>query len=750
MERGASEVGAVNAGGRNKSPLNSEEIAAALTVARSDLARVSARAVGRRTLGENVTAIFRGSHIVENQRRQSVVIVREAIAELEQLQKVVAQRGPASHGLEVRSEDPLNPGFGEHKAVREEGQIAAHEALSLSPAVGIEAADLRADLAEHRLNDQADEAALATAPTYQDIVAEWQNLSPEARSSYQPDYYSGAESMAVWENYTLQAWSSLPDEVRATHAPTPNAVAEGLALTDVEEGRDFIDTIYEMREDSLAFIGFEPELAGEMKRADWRSWEKLDRASRAEIAAEYAADPDAKGRQFEDQVAAFNKSEEASRHFFSLGQAERDAIVSEYRYGDPGPDLKHYGHAVYLSIAMSDRPMREMPIASLVAGEEAGLPRFIDRGLNSRFLEAERLGLLVEEHKRLAVEAPGSNSLADVGSLLEGHAKANMQLAYEAFDRKWAAMSENNVPPDAVAALLQERNRGERVYGKVDPELTNADIVRAFASAKVAMEPLGIQRSAELDREAAQSVNRHDKGELAQRLEVLAEDLAAGRDHDERAFAHAANGKGPPGLGEARLQEWDHEGVRDVAAPSIVKLEPIMDRQEGAPATHYPDGSLGRQVANGALQAAIVARGLGSGHDLEQEHHGQAWRYGGTRDNGGRIEHVFSHAGHPRGGKVDLAVEGFPVEALGGASLLSTPDAAWRELDKEKRTDLIERYQKSTGLTDHPFDTQIRGQLAAEAAVAARHDRVDDLRADRARSNEQVKGRTEEVAAHVR
>lgn len=92
---------------------------------------------------------------------------------------------------------------------------------------------------------QAEEFAKLGAPTYKEIVAEWSRLTPEARATFQPDYYSGAEKMEVWENYTLQAWEELPASIRALHAPTPEQVAAGLALAGYDD-QDFRKTIERM------------------------------------------------------------------------------------------------------------------------------------------------------------------------------------------------------------------------------------------------------------------------------------------------------------------------------------------------------------------------------------------------------------------------------------------------------------------------------------------------------------------------
>jgi hypothetical protein len=164
-------------------------------------------------------------------------------------------------------------------------------------------------------------------------------------------------------------------------------------------------------------------------------------------------------------------------------------------------------------------------------------------------------------------------------------------------------------------------------------------------------------------------------------------------------------------------------------------------------ALRFDEKSLGYQVAQCALQKEIATRGLGSGHDLEQEHLGAKWSYESSQLVDGELRHSFSHANHPRGGKVEFTVQGAPLAELGELEQLNNvPDLAWRNLDENVADALIGRHLDQSERFPHPFEPQIRGALAAEAAISARHDLVDEIRAGKDSSQAADRAREQEGA----
>lgn len=160
-------------------------------------------------------------------------------------------------------------------------------------------------------------------------------------------------------------------------------------------------------------------------------------------------------------------------------------------------------------------------------------------------------------------------------------------------------------------------------------------------------------------------------------------------------------------------------------------------------ALRFDEKCLGYQVAQCALQKEIASRGLGSGHDLEQEHLGAKWSYESSQLVDGELRHSFTHANHPRGGKVEFTVQGAPLAELGELEQLNNvPDLAWRNLDENVADALIARHLDQSERFPHPFEPQIRGTLAAEAAISARHELVDEIRAGK--DSSQAEDRTRE------
>lgn len=201
-----------------------------------------------------------------------------------------------------------------------------------------------------------------------------------------------------------------------------------------------------------------------------------------------------------------------------------------------------------------------------------------------RFLSEAEVWALRDERNALQSVPSKIDQVAAIDTALENHARANLQLAYEAFEIKWARMSENNPSTAALRVLIEERSKAEALIPYRDlvearptnkADLSNADIAAALASAKTAMVPLGEARSAEITRSVALTVNRYDNGDLPMRVEILASDLSAGLDGKGRAFSFAENGNGPPELGGAGMEERDGRGFPSAAndkGPQMGKL----------------------------------------------------------------------------------------------------------------------------------------------------------------------------------
>jgi len=122
---------------------------------------------------------------------------------------------------------------------------------------------------------------------------------------------------------------------------------------------------------------------------DWRNWSKMDHEERLEVAAEYAADPNGRGRTYEAPVAHFNMMEAGKAHFDTLDKAQQEEIKREFlSQKGAAQDRNPYHQAVYLDIAKSDLPIGQMPLGAIIAGENAGLQRFAPENLEQERAQA--------------------------------------------------------------------------------------------------------------------------------------------------------------------------------------------------------------------------------------------------------------------------------------------------------------------------------------------------------------------------
>jgi hypothetical protein len=208
-------------------------------------------------------------------------------------------------------------------------------------------------------------------------------------------------------------------------------------------------------------------------------------------------------------------------------------------------------------------------------------------------------------------------------------------------------------------------------------------------------------------------------------LDIAKSDLAI--DQMPLGAIDAGRDAGLPGF------QLDHEAeatVYNEYVDGLLAEQAKVVALENGQAIRFDEQTLGYQVAQCALQKEIAARGLGSGHDLDQEHHGAKWSYVESRLEDGGLTHSFKHPNHPRGGNVEFTAKGAsPAEVGGLEQLCDDPASAWRGLDDEVKVAILTDHIEEPGNFPHPFEPQIRGEIAALAAIAERHNLVDEIRA---------------------